>query len=584
MLGFIPGSLNASAELIDFVVTDLKANQRQEVGAAELAARSRRDRVIAVVDHAGWRRPSRSDLKVLDDWLLERAMEHDKPAVLFGLTLDWLRVERVVRPGITVIGAVERLEVLRAQGSFQVDLSGLSPNRIRHLARLGRRSKAQAIGRMQSSRRHQVILATLADLVITTTDTLIDLLVIGLAESQSRARQSLVKKTTAMAAASVDKVRLFSQIAAIILDPEVPDDQIRRHVHQLVTPVALSEAAEILEPVEGGHLGVWESRYGSVRQFAPKVLAAISFEASPSDDTLLKAVEHLQQINESRQRVLGNDAPTAFVPPRWKQLVFNDDGSLDRHYWEPCVLAELRTSLQSGVIWVSPSRKYADPATYLLPVQRWSQLRSETIAMAGVDSDAACQLADLDTRLDQHTRALDMVLDANAETGIRLDDDGHLVIPPLDAEQVDDTSVGHHDITSRMPQIDLAEVLADMDQHVGLSDFFTHAAGQTNRMPELRVHLFAAILAHGCNLGVDRMARISGLSSEQLQWVSTWYLRHDTLTEANDAIVNFHHTQPIAALWGDGTLSSSDGQRFAVGVQTPVARPCGCAHLACQSA
>ena len=46
-----------------------------------------------------------------------------------------------------------------------------------------------------------------------------------------------------MAAASVDKVRLFSQIAAIILDPEVPDDQIRRHVHQLVTPVALSEAA-----------------------------------------------------------------------------------------------------------------------------------------------------------------------------------------------------------------------------------------------------------------------------------------------------------------------------------------------------
>ena len=88
MLGFIPGSLEASAELVDFVVADLKASQQEEVGAGELAARSRRDRVIAVVDHAGWRRPSRSDLKVLGDWLLERAMEHDKPAVLFGLTLD----------------------------------------------------------------------------------------------------------------------------------------------------------------------------------------------------------------------------------------------------------------------------------------------------------------------------------------------------------------------------------------------------------------------------------------------------------------------------------------------------------------
>jgi TnpA family transposase len=638
MLGFVPSELPKSTELVAFVAGQLMQTEEIDVAGAETPERSRRHRVAATVSHAGWRRPDKSDLKLLDDWLLERAMEHDRPEVLFGLTLDWLRVERLVRPGITVIeravakarerawdetydqlslglsdeqisglgrlleiregtdvstlawlrtpptgsvavsvaGAVERLAVLRSEGSFEVDLSGLSPNRVRHLARLGRRSTAQAIGRMQPARRHQVILATLADLVITTTDTLIDLLVIGLAESESRARQSLVKKTTATAAASVDKVRLFSQIAAIILDPEVADDQVRQRVHQLVSPVALSKAAgeaeEILEPMTGGHLGVWESRYGSVRQFAPKVLAAITFEANPSDDRLLSAVEFLQQINQTRRRSLGEDTPIAFVPPRWKPLVFNDDGSLDRHFWELCVLAELRTSLQSGAIWVSPSRKYADPATYLLPTERWSQLRFETIAMAGVDSDAACQLADMDARLDRQTRALDDVLAANADTGIRLDSDGHLIVPPLKAETVDDTVMGHHDITSRIPQVDLAEVLADLDQVVGLTDLFTHAAGQSNRIPDFRVHLFAAILAHGCNLGVNRMARISGLSAEQLRWISTWYLRHETLTAANDAIINFHHAQPVAGLWGDGTLSSSDGQRFAVGVQTPVAR------------
>ena len=437
MLGFVPTNPPESAELSAFVAAQLRRNEEFDVAGSEIPERSRRHRLAAAVEHAGWRRPGKSDLKLLDDWLLERAMEHDKPQVLFGLTLDWLRVQRLVRPGITVLeravakarerawdetfdrlslglsddqiigldrllehrdgtdvstlawlrtpptgsvtvsvtGAVERLDVLRSEGSFQVDLSGLSPNRVRHLARLGRRSTAQAIGRMQPSRRHQVILATLADLVITTTDRLIDLLVIGLAESESRARQSLVKKTTATAAASVDKVRLFSRIAAIILDPDVADAQVRQRVHQLVSPIALSEAAgeanELLEPIEGGHLGVWEGRYGSVRQFTPKVLAAITFEANPNDSDLLSAVEFLQQINQTGQRVLGEDAPTAFVPPRWKSLVFNDEGSLDRRYWELCVLAELRTSLQSGAIWVSPSRKYADPATYLLPTQRW---------------------------------------------------------------------------------------------------------------------------------------------------------------------------------------------------------------------
>lgn len=118
--------------------------------------------------------------------------------------------------------------------------------------------------------------------------------------------------------------------------------------------------------------------------------------------------------------------------------------------------------------------------------------------MADVASDAAGQITDLDAQLDQHTRALDVVLGSDAEAGIRLDDETHLGVPPLEAETVDDAaSAGHIEITNRMPEIDLVEVLADMEQFVGLGELFTHAAGQTNRMPELNVHLFAAILAHG---------------------------------------------------------------------------------------
>jgi len=111
MLGFVPGSVDASRELIEFVTAELSAVEH--CGGVVVAERSRRDRVTAVIGHGGWRRPNRSDLKLLDDWLLERAMEHDSPRVLFGLTLEWLRVERLVRPGITVIeravaGARER--------------------------------------------------------------------------------------------------------------------------------------------------------------------------------------------------------------------------------------------------------------------------------------------------------------------------------------------------------------------------------------------------------------------------------------------------------------------------------------------
>jgi hypothetical protein len=58
----------------------------------------------------------------------------------------------------------------------------------------------------------------------------------------------------------------------------------------------------------------------------------------------------------------------------------------------------------------------------------------------------------------------------------------------------------------------------------------------------------------------------------KLAWASTWYLREDTLKDAVAAMVNFHHALPLSAAWGGGTLSSSDGQRFAVDVKARNAR------------
>jgi TnpA family transposase len=63
------------------------------------------------------------------------------------------------------------------------------------------------------------------------------------------------------------------------------------------------------------------------------------------------------------------------------------------------------------------------------------------------------------------------------------------------------------------------------------------------------------------------MARASDLSEEQLLWHTHWFLREETLQQAIDAIVNFHHPLPLAQCWGGGTMSSSDGQRFPVAVK-----------------
>ena len=113
-----------------------------------------------------------------------------------------------------------------------------------------------------------------------------------------------------------------------------------------------------------------------------------------------------------------------------------------------------------------------------------------------------------------------------------------------------------------MPQVHLPALLIEVDRDTRFSEAFTHAGGAQPRNPDLVRNLYAAVLAYACNLGYAGMSDASGISEDTLAWTSQWYLRQDTLREANARLVNAHHRHPLARLWVGGTLSSSDGQRF----------------------
>jgi hypothetical protein len=54
----------------------------------------------------GFRDATREDFSALADWLLTRALEHDKPSLLFQLACEHLHAEKIIRPGVT---RIERL-------------------------------------------------------------------------------------------------------------------------------------------------------------------------------------------------------------------------------------------------------------------------------------------------------------------------------------------------------------------------------------------------------------------------------------------------------------------------------------------
>ena len=57
---------------------------------------------------------------------------------------------------------------------------------------------------------------------------------------------------------------------------------------------------------------------------------------------------------------------------------------------------------------------------------------------------------------------------------------------------------------------------------------------------------------------------VDTLTADALQDTSRWFLRDATIKAANTILVNHHHGLKLSGIWGDGSRSSSDGQRFAV--------------------
>jgi len=128
------------------------------------------------------------------------------------------------------------------------------------------------------------------------------------------------------------------------------------------------------------------------------------------------------------------------------------------------------------------------------------------------------------------------------------------------------TPDGTRDLARRLygllPRIRITDLLEEVDAWTGFSDGFEHL--RTNKPAPERRLLHAALIADGLNLGLTRMAEAcDGTTYWKLARVADWHIRESAYRLATDLLVEAQERIPIAALWGDGSTSSSDGQYFA---------------------
>jgi len=490
-----------------------------------------------------------------------------------GMTrLRWLTTGPVEASPAGVKAEVGKLEFLRGLGADALDLSVLPAERRRFLATVGRRLTAQALARRDRQRRYPILLTLLAQSTVDVLDEVVGMFDQAVSARESKAERTMRDALAERGKAGEDRQALLDDLLAIIADPTIEDEQIGglirgERIGWARIRAAMAQAVPRL-PRDHGHLGALDASYGYLRQFTPQVLAAVPFAGGTAATDLVAAVEILRELNATGTRRVPDDAPAGFVPTRWRGYLdsarASGNTSAYRHYWELCTLLALRDGLRTGDVHVPGSRRYSDPAAYLLTPEQWSAHRAQFCQLVGKPADPARALTAAEDELADALGELEQVL-ATGEGPVRLDEDGDLVISPLTAEDVPTEAVAlKAELTEMLPFAPIVSLLIELDGRTGFLDCFTHAGGKQTRTAEVKRNLIAVLISHSTNLGLTRMADACGIPYDILAWTAEWYVREETLHAANLAIIGHHQRMALAPIFGTGTLSSSDGQRFPV--------------------
>jgi hypothetical protein len=303
-LGFVPDDLSTTPPAaVHFIAgqLDLAPAVIQRYGRR---LHTRTEHVLQVQAYLGFRKATAADLEALAQWLLERALEHDKPTLLLQLACEQLRREGIVRPGITRLEplvatarhqaqeetyrrllplllpsrctwldallvpatdtgrtplawlratataataaqirvGLDKIAFLQQNGVTDWELSSLNPNRVKFLAQIGRQSTNQYLQRCTITRRYPILIAFLKQTLLTLTDEVVEMFDQCLWDCHNEAKQDLADFQQRMASAVNDQLRLFQDLGEVLLDAAVADAAVRQVSFQRVSEQTLRTA------------------------------------------------------------------------------------------------------------------------------------------------------------------------------------------------------------------------------------------------------------------------------------------------------------------------------------------------------
>jgi len=250
------------------------------------------------------------------------------------------------------------------------------------------------------------------------------------------------------------------------------------------------------------------------------------------------------------------------------------DKQLEVDRYEFMVYRLLRNALEAGNIYVRDSNDFRSFEDDLISAERWKDKEAvlrevgAPILLTPIEETLAAFRVELEAKFERVNQRVENEDNKHLKvTGIG-DKRRWSLIYPTDEEPINSPFYG------QLPGIGIADLLWFVAEKTDFLSAFTHVLERYVKQDGDPRLILACIVAMGTNMGLWKMAEVSGLSYSSLLTTARNFLRAETLHAGNDRISNATTTLSMFDQYdiGDMKHSSSDGQRIETQIHTINAR------------
>lgn len=308
--------------------------------------------------------------------------------------------------------------------------------------------------------------------------------------------------------------------------------------------------------------------YQPQRQLLLNCISLLELKTTSSDTSLINAIQFVLESRHSHKKYLDyplQHGSLKWIPEKWRKFIFEQSAkpsrTIDRKYFELCVLTEIMQELRSGDLYVSNSDQYSDYRDQLID---WEEYEQQALAY-GQMLDLPIVGQDFINHLKQS-----LIITANQ----------------VDSEFPDNQSVElHHNeimirksaarnksaqlekidklISERLPDKNILDILTETEKWLDLHKQFKPISGFQGKLEDPQTRFLVSLFCYGCNLGPTQTARsIKGFHRKQIAWLNIRYVTEERLDKAIVQVINAYNKFLLPTYWGTGKSASADGTKW----------------------